>query len=681
MMSFAAAACAALCSFAIEPEIDYHVRWYGVDNVEVGKKETRVGVTFHNYPGYWCKLDSSTVLRDRQTGNEYRVLRSEGFGLGQEVFMPESGQVSGTLIFEPLPKGVKAVDLCETSNSNPLDVTRNIQLTKQRAPLPPAQTIATLAKPQWDGLDIDRYREMDFVKPGATTRIIGKINNYVPDLGYSVVKVTTHDQLKDKEVVKVADIDPEGNFEVEIPLAHPLMASISFGHNYLNPFLMPDDTISITTTTRVNVKNKPIYTLYEGGDAADVNVALACMADSLERYDTPFAEWYYHLDEPDFLIAERDRILERVRGAKAYLQRTLPQMDISPLAKDLVYTNCLIDAYTSLLDMEMYHRDKQYTLKEVDGKRVYEPNPDYVPLTMADLCAGQQDLLPEIYDNPLEICGSWVFTNRAAFGPMFRDQSALATYGIPPVRQVTGGELVVENPEHLFDDMTILQQLRALDSERLEATGIGPCFISELLMTQYLVNHFETLSGTSRSALDRYYDLASNIIPLINHKGLGRCLLEGVSDMAFRVAEKEGKAAVAGKSRRIDDASDVLAAIIEPHKGKVVFVDVWAYWCGPCRSGILDQKPLLKDYADKPFQVVYVANEDGKEQCDRWLQENEIEGEHVYVSPDTYARLQADFNITGIPHCILVDKKGNVVDHGHLQMPFMSKQLQKLFDE
>ena len=89
----------------------------------------------------------------------------------------------------------------------------------------------------------------------------------------------------------------------------------------------------------------------------------------------------------------------------------------------------------------------------------------------------------------------------------------------------------------------------------------------------------------------------------------------------------------------------------------------------------------MKEYSDKPFKVVYVAEDTGKVQCERWLDENGIEGERVYVSTDAYARLSSDFNISGIPFVILIAKDGRIVDEGHVRLSFDGGRLERLVSE
>lgn len=165
--------------------------------------------------------------------------------------------------------------------------------------------------------------------------------------------------------------------------------------------------------------------------------------------------------------------------------------------------------------------------------------------------------------------------------------------------------------------------------------------------------------------LEGYKKYASVILSEISYNGLAECVLDGVSDMAARVALKDVKQEVVSESRTIFDVSDVLGKIVSPYMGKVVLVDVWGIGCAPCLSGMLNQKAFIKEYADSPLQVIYVAEEDSKEPGERWMRENEIAGEHVYLTKKAYAHLRADFNITGIPFGIIVNEEGDIVETGN----------------
>lgn len=89
------------------------------------------------------------------------------------------------------------------------------------APISENQTPRMLNTPSWDGFDVECYREMDFVKPGAKTHLIGKLDGYDPLLEYSVVEIYSYDHLNEKRNVEVAELDSAGNFVVDLPLPHP----------------------------------------------------------------------------------------------------------------------------------------------------------------------------------------------------------------------------------------------------------------------------------------------------------------------------------------------------------------------------------------------------------------------------------------------------------------------------
>ena len=107
------------------------------------------------------------------------------------------------------------------------------------------------------------------------------------------------------------------------------------------------------------------------------------------------------------------------------------------------------------------------------------------------------------------------------------------------------------------------------------------------------------------------------------------------------------------------EADNIFDAIISKYKGKVVFIDFWATWCAPCLSGIKKMKPLKADLEGKDIVFVYITNQSSPKTAYNNLIPD-IKGEHYRVSRDEWNYLADKFNITGIPHYTLVNKKGDV---------------------
>ncbi len=126
------------------------------------------------------------------------------------------------------------------------------------------------------------------------------------------------------------------------------------------------------------------------------------------------------------------------------------------------------------------------------------------------------------------------------------------------------------------------------------------------------------------------------------------------------------------------EADKLFDGIMAKYKGKVVYVDFWATWCGPCRSGIEQIKPLKEEMAGKDVVFVYITGPSSPENT--WSNMIPgIKGEHYRVSNDEWNFLCGKFNISGIPHCILVGKRGEVINPklGHMDNGSLKAELEK----
>lgn len=125
------------------------------------------------------------------------------------------------------------------------------------------------------------------------------------------------------------------------------------------------------------------------------------------------------------------------------------------------------------------------------------------------------------------------------------------------------------------------------------------------------------------------------------------------------------------------EGDELFESMIAKFKGKVIYVDFWATWCGPCISGIKRMAPLKEEMKDKDVVFLYISAPSSPEKT--WKNKiPNIKGEHYRVTQDEWNYLTNKFKVTGIPHYALVNKKGELVNSklGHMQ----NSELQKLLE-
>lgn len=104
-----------------------------------------------------------------------------------------------------------------------------------------------------------------------------------------------------------------------------------------------------------------------------------------------------------------------------------------------------------------------------------------------------------------------------------------------------------------------------------------------------------------------------------------------------------------------------LSQIFSKYKGKVLYVDLWASWCGPCRGEMPNAKELQQKLAGKDVIFLYLGYQDREES---WLvarKDLQIEGEHYLLTPKQIKEAGDLFEVNGIPHYVIIDKKGRVL--------------------
>ena len=119
-------------------------------------------------------------------------------------------------------------------------------------------------------------------------------------------------------------------------------------------------------------------------------------------------------------------------------------------------------------------------------------------------------------------------------------------------------------------------------------------------------------------------------------------------------------------------------------KGKYVYIDLWATWCGPCRAEIPFLKTTEEKYHGKNIEFVSVSIDKASdnEKWKKFVADKNLGGIQLFADKDWSSDFVTSYGVTGIPRFILIDPKGNIVspDAERPSSPELQKQLDSLLN-
>lgn len=206
-----------------------------------------------------------------------------------------------------------------------------------------------------------------------------------------------------------------------------------------------------------------------------------------------------------------------------------------------------------------------------------------------------------------------------------------------------------------FQEIANEEEFQKLNDKLNALFGIKEAFVFDVITLQqksemiernmipYTDNQLKWIQGKIK------YPFLSNYIVVENNR------------IKAKIEANKTKSGFAVNTVKKKEGDELFESMIAKFKGKVIYVDFWATWCGPCKSGIKEIAPLKEEMKNKDVVFLYITNQTSPENT--WNNSiPDIKGEHYRVSQDEWNYLSQKFKISGIPHYVLVNKKNEIVN-------------------
>ena len=473
------------------------------------------------------------------------------------------------------------------------------------------------------------YAQASWIEDGEVT-IQGTILNYKSGQSDNTVSFLLADLL-DRELRQTytAEADSKGNFQISVPVLYPQEFYISYNNTLASLVCAPadklvlelDGTKKLQASVRVIGGNRK----KDNADYSDFTVGLLSLND--RNADEQAAE----LNTIEYM-AYFKRLKEKNLNFLAQLKKKNKTSDFfNALAEDYI-------RYGYLESLMRYHSDHA-ARKRIKRDSVKMPVDYYSFLKEYDMD-----------DDKLFSLRHAAFLNEMKF---YANRNP--------------GDSLVKAVKLFRSDKLIPGAKVLMNMLEMNSTG----FTRDFLFTYF---YLDALAGKQLEAFEALYN--SNIISSTYFKKRISAEHERVKE--FMANQDTGEANI--QTIKGSAAKNLIDTLLAKYSGKVIYMDFWAPWCSPCMAEMPASKIVQEAYHDKNVIFLFLGNQCEASSWKATIANKKLTGEHILLTRDQFNVLAAEFGISGIPHYVLVDNKGNIVSKNAVRPsdPELKKQLDNL---
>lgn len=174
-------------------------------------------------------------------------------------------------------------------------------------------------------------------------------------------------------------------------------------------------------------------------------------------------------------------------------------------------------------------------------------------------------------------------------------------------------------------------------------------------ITEFLIARVFLMETESKLILSKYYQDYQTYLVNKEIKRLIENKIEKLADI--------NQASVFEHLTFLDKSSKPFS--INEYKGKYVYVDIWATWCGPCIKEFPSSKKLEDNFSNsKDIEFLYVSVDLEANKWQKFIGDNNnnLQGKQVRIPSEKVSTFYKNLSIVGIPKYLIIDKKGEILN-------------------
>ncbi|MBQ8423283.1 MAG: TlpA family protein disulfide reductase [Coprobacter sp.] len=669
-----------------------------VAQVTLSDTATIVEMEVYHTPGKKVKFLKSLALRDAD-GEMYPFRWCADMKPGKSVKMPDDGRLSLSLVFEPLPRKCKSFDFVEGDDESSWLIT-GISLTGK---LPKNKEIARLEKVKLP----DTPLPAKIVAAIDTATITGRFVGVPEGQQISALSAYYYSPFSYKSQEVSAAVAADGTFTLKIPAYAPMCINL---HRLFTMYVEPGKESQIVINAREITRRSGRIPRAESGECKGYFAgAMARVNADAERDEVGVIKFWQQFRNVDEEAVFSNFTIDQYKALMLHYHDSIKSLIEAQSWCDAYKEICHIEndiACCEILNKGEFYLRVVYKYNGVKGAKSYRyyehyetPDSayfDYLTLLVPHLGSGKFLLSTRAYDavnsvdryadasrrvSSLTLAGFLCMQNDSlrnitlsrALAERVREIADKEQAGITPTR---ADSLFVDSLTMAFPATMTGYMAKYVEKEkknRLIRQYLGensPFFDWEFANRCYqlIVENYTPLTA------DMLADLQKIEIPYI----VSEITMLHKDMQAYISRTREASKEVTALS---DDlrGEELFRALVAPYRGKVVLVDVWETWCGPCRMAMTAMRPLKERMKGRDIVFLYVASESSPHKT--WSDMIKgIPGEHIFLTKEQKASLTGRFEISGVPTFFFVDKEGLVrkKQTGFRGVDFTEKELEKL---